>query len=101
MWRLHLAALRCRILLLRSSSSTPSVLEEELEDELGEELELEAMPAEEAWLERLEFSCGLGDLGRGIGSNQNPLESESSFTRSSRNADACGLVRLLCEPLLS
>lgn len=51
-------------------------------------------------LERLEFSRGLGERGRGNGSNQNPLESESSFTTSNRNADARrdpALLRL-CEP---
>lgn len=63
---------------------------------LGEELGLVV-------LERLEFSRGLGERGRGKGSNQKLLESESSFTTSNRNVDARldpALPRL-CEPIAS
>ena len=75
------AALRCLVLALRRSSS--SLLLEEVEEDEDEE----APAGEEVLWERVELSLGLGERGRGMGSGQKPLESESSFTRSSRKAD--------------
>lgn len=66
-----------RLTALRRSSSSLLELEvdvEGLREPLGSE-------GEDVGLERVELSLGLGERGLGMGSSQNSLESESSFTR--------------------
>jgi hypothetical protein len=87
-------ALRSRCLCC----APPSLLDEEEEEDEDEELEDEeleddAPPGTEGEelgvLVRAAFPRGLGERGRGMGSSQNSLESESSFTRSRRNPEWC------------
>lgn len=74
--RRRLITLR-RLTALRRSSSSLLELEvdvEELEAPAGSE-------GEEVGLDSVELSRGLGERGLGMGSSQNSLESESSFTK--------------------